>query len=187
MVLGDPHGPAAEAIRKLRGSLDFANVDGDLRSLFITSALQHEGKSLTVCNLALSLAATGTKVVLVDGDLRRPQVHVYLDLPNRTGLSTVLTGKTDLLDALQTRTVGPRVTALTKAGNVDVPMGGERLHVLTSGPVPPNPAEIIASRSFATMIDELQANFEMVLVDAPSILAVGDTAAIARSVDGLAF
>ena len=80
MVLSDSHGSAAEAIRKLRGSLEFANVDGDLKSLFITSALQHEGKSLTVCNLALSLAATGTRVVLVDGDLRRPQVHVYMDL-----------------------------------------------------------------------------------------------------------
>jgi receptor protein-tyrosine kinase len=187
MVLSDSRGPGAEAIRKLRGSLEFANVDGDLRSLVITSALQHEGKSLTVCNLALSLAATGTRVVLVDGDLRRPQVHAYLDLPNRKGLSTVLTGKSDLLETIQSRTVGPRVTGLTLSGKVDTAASGESLHVLTSGPLPPNPAEIIASRSFASMMDELRNEFEMVLVDAPSVLAVGDAAAVARTVDGLAF
>ena len=187
MVLTDSHGPAAEAIRKLRGSLDFANVDGDLRSLFITSALQHEGKSQTVCNLALSLAATGTRVVLVDGDLRRPQVHAFLDLPNTTGLSTVLTGKSESLDTIRTRTTGPRLTELTRSGKVDTSTGGEPLFVLTSGPLPPNPAEMIASRRFANLIGELQEEFDMVIVDAPSVLAVGDTAAIARSVDGMVF
>jgi len=187
MVLSDPHGPSAEAIRKLRGNLEFANVDGDLKSLFITSALQHEGKSLTVCNLALSLAATGVRVVLVDGDLRRPQVHAYLNLANRTGVSTVLTGKTELLETVRTRTVGPRLTGLGESGKVDEASGGERLYVLTSGPVPPNPAEILASKSFGNMIADLQDNFDLVMIDAPSILAVGDAAAMARRVDGLVF
>ena len=187
MVLSDPHGPAAEAIRKLRGNLEFANVDGDLKSLFITSALQHEGKSLTVCNLALSLAATGVRVVLVDGDLRRPQVHAYLNLANRTGVSTVLTGRTELLETVQSRTVGPRLTGLGESGKLDKASGGERLYVLTSGPVPPNPAEILASKSFGNMIAELQDDFDLVMIDAPSILAVGDAAAMARCVDGLVF
>ena len=80
-MLSEAHNPAAEAIRKLRGNLEFANIDGDLKSVFITSCLQSEGKTLTLCNLALSLAASGNRVVLVDGDLRKPQVHRYLDLP----------------------------------------------------------------------------------------------------------
>ena len=84
-VLSDPRGPMAEAIRKVRSNLEFANVDGDLKSLVVTSSLQHEGKSLMVCNLALSMAATGRRVVLVDGDLRRPRVHAYLHLENGVG------------------------------------------------------------------------------------------------------
>lgn len=188
VVLSDSHSPAAEAIRKLRGSLEFANVDGDLKSLFITSCLQHEGKSLTVCNLALSLAATGIRVVLVDGDLRRPQVHRYLDLPNGTGVSTVLTGKTDLLKALRSRSVGSSLTRVGTFDQSDAAVGRNNvLHVLTSGPVPPNPAEIIASKSFSSLVAELQTSFDLVIIDAPALLAVGDTAAIARSVDGLMF
>ena len=188
VVLGDSRGRAAEAIRKLRGNLEFANVDGDLKSLFITSSLQHEGKSLVVCNLAVSLAATGANVVLVDGDMRRPQVHAYLELPNGTGLSTVLTGRSELHQTLRSRTVGLRLTEIGKSGELDaVSQGGERLHVLTSGPLPPNPAEILASRSFSSLMAQLRTDFDMVIVDAPSVLAVGDSAAIARSVDGIVF
>lgn len=188
VVLSDSHSPTAEAIRKLRGNLEFANIDGDLRSLFITSALQHEGKSLTVCNLALSLAASGKSVVLVDGDLRRPQVHRYLNLPNAAGVSTVLTGRTELSQTLLSRPVGPslvkvRATDTTEAG----PSGDSRLSVLTSGPLPPNAAEIIASKSFASLIAELEKRFDLVVVDAPALLAVGDTAAVAACVGGIIF
>jgi len=188
VVLSDSHNPTAEAIRKLRGNLEFANIDGDLRSLFITSALQHEGKSLTVCNLAVSLAASGKSVVLVDGDLRRPQVHRYLNLPNGAGVSTVLTGRTELSQTLRSRPVGPslvkvRATDTAEAGST----GDSRLSVLTSGPVPPNAAEIIASKSFASLIAELEERFDLVVVDAPALLAVGDTASVAACVGGLIF
>jgi succinoglycan biosynthesis transport protein ExoP len=184
-VLTDSRSPAAEAIRKLRSNLEFADVDGDLKSLVITSALQHEGKSLAICSLALSMAAAGRRVVLVDGDLRRPQVHRYLDLPSREGISTVLTGRSNLRQALQSRTVGPSLTTRDRSGETSTLMGSEPLHVLTSGPVPPNPAEVIASNSFAAIIAELEQEFDLVIVDAPSVLAVGDTAAIARCVNGL--
>jgi len=187
VVLTDPRGLPAEAIRKLRGNLEFADVDGDLKSLVVTSPLQHEGKSLTVCNLALSLAAAGRRVVLVDGDLRRPRVHVYLNLVNREGVSTVLTGRTELHEVLRPVTVGPRLTEPAGPGATGQVTSGECLHVLTSGPVPPNPAEVIASKSFAAMIAELRQDFDLVIVDSPAVLAVGDTAAIARCVDGLIF
>jgi Mrp family chromosome partitioning ATPase/capsular polysaccharide biosynthesis protein len=188
VVLSDAHSPTAEAIRKLRGNLEFANIDGQLRSLFMTSALQHEGKTLTMCNLALSLAAAGGKVVLVDGDLRRPQVHRYLNLPNGAGVSTVLTGRTQLSHALLSYSVGPnlvRVREVDAAGAGS--SGGSGLAVLTSGPIPPNAAEMIASKSFAGLIAELEERFDLVLVDAPALLAVGDTAAMAACVDGLVF
>ncbi len=179
VVLGDPHGFAAEAIHKLRGNLEFANLDGDLNSLFVTSALQHEGKTMTVCNLALSLAATGVRVVLVDGDLRRPQVHACLSLKNGTGVSTVV-------DAIQCRYLEPRMSQFGGRGKGNE-SATKRLHVLTSGPTPPNPAEVVASRSFAQLIDELQQQFDLVILDVPSVLAVGDPAAMARYVDGLMF
>jgi polysaccharide biosynthesis transport protein len=188
VVLSGSHSHAAESIRKLRGSLEFADVDGDLKSFFITSSVQHEGKTLTVCNLALSLAATGSRVVLVDADLRRPQVHRYLNLPNGIGMSSVLTGRTELQTTLQSRSVGPRLaTQVNSSGPDNSSNGGSRLHVLTSGPVPPNAPEIIASKAFAILIQELQASFDMVIVDAPALLAVGDATAIASVVNALVF
>ena len=175
-------------MRKLRSNLEFANIDGDLKSLCITSCLQHEGKSVTVCNLAISLAAAGNRVVLVDGDLRSPQVHRYLRLRNAVGLSTVLTGRSDLHATLRARSVGPSLTIADTAGGADAASIPEpRLRVLTSGPLPPNPAEIIASKSFARLIGELRDEFDLVIVDTPALLAVGDAAATARCVDGLVF
>ena len=183
-VNSDSRSPMAEAIRKVRGNLEFANVDGDLKALVVTSALQHEGKSLMSCNLALSIAATGRRVLLVDGDLRRPQVHVFLDLPNAKGVSTVLTGRTDLQDALMSVAAGPRLGASAALAGGQAANGGQ-LCVLTSGPIVPDPAELVASRSFASLMAELRRSFDLVIVDSPAVLAVGDTADIARSVDGL--
>ena len=188
VVLADTHSPTAENIRKLRGNLEFAGIDGDLKSLFVTSALQHEGKTLTVCNLALSLAATGSRVLLVDGDLRKPRVHKYLSLRNTVGLTTVLTGRAPLEDALSIGPRGRRVVTMAGGGAVgDDGVGESALTVLTSGPIPPNAGEIIASKRFAGLIEELEERFDLVIVDAPALLAVGDTTAIAACVDGLVF
>lgn len=188
-VLSDAHSPAAEAVRKLQWSLEYAeDLESDLKSILLTSCLQGEGKSLTLCNLALAMAATGKRVVLVDADLRRPRMHRYLNLPNAVGVSTVLAGRTEVAKALHTRLVGTSVITKGPDGEVDGAQdGANRLHVLTSGPLPPNAAHTIASKRFALLIDELKAQFDMVLVDAPALLAVGDSAAIARVVDGLVF
>ena len=166
-VLTDPQGPMAEAIRKVRSNLEFADVDGDLQSLVVTSTLQHEGKSLMVCNLALSMAAIGRRVVLVDGDLRRPRVHSYLHLTNGEGVSTVLTGRSDLRAASRFVPAGARASRLTDQSAPREVASGERLCVLTSGPVPPDPAELVSSRSFAAMIAELQQDCDLVIVDSP--------------------
>lgn len=187
-ALSETHSPSAEAIRKLRGNLEFANVDGELDSFFITSCVQHEGKSLTVCNLALSLAAAGIRVVLVDADLRRPRVHYYLGLPNAVGVSSVLTGRNDIKEALRSRVLAPTRVTRGIGDNPDAGSnGGARLHVLTSGPVPPNPGEIVASKAFAGLIQDLRSQFDLVVIDAPALLAVGDTASIAKAVGAIVF
>jgi polysaccharide biosynthesis transport protein len=187
-ALSEAHSPSAEAMRKLRGNLEFANIDGELDSFFITSCVQHEGKSLTVSNLALSLAATGASVVLVDADLRRPRIHQYLGLPNAVGLSTVLTGRSDLDTALCVRALEPPRITLGAGGGPDArPESRAGLHVLTSGPLPPNPGEIIASKAFAGLIRDLRARFDIVVVDAPALLAVGDTTSIAKEVAAMVF
>jgi capsular exopolysaccharide synthesis family protein len=185
-VLNNAQSQAAEAVRKLRSNLEFADVDNDLKSLLITSCLQHEGKSLTVCNLALSLAATGRHVALVDGDLRNPQIHRYLRLENAIGLSTVLTGKTGLHRTLRSVSArsGPTMQTRESASYDEFEPS---VHVLPSGPIPPNAGEMIASRGFADLMHELRQDFDLVIVDTPALLAVGDTAAVAACVDGLIF
>lgn len=182
VVLSNPDGHAAEAFRVLRGNLDFLSLDKDLHSAAVTSALQGEGKSVTCCNLAIALTLAGKRVILVDGDMRRPRAHKYLGLQNEQGVTTVVTGKDDLVSACQIVEVAPP--------NPDDPVtngSGGRLYVLTSGPKPPNPGEVVASQRFADLIKECTAHAEIVLLDTPAFLAVGDTAAMARAVDGLVF
>lgn len=188
-ALTQPDGSLTEAFRLLRTNLEFMRVDDDVRSLLVTSSVQGEGKSVCVANLAVTLAMGGKKVFVVDADLRRPRQHSYFGLRNTVGVSTVVTGRTSLSDALQKFSFEPTIGA----NNVDFrtwAQGGEsltRLYVLTSGPLPPNPGEIVSSRRFATIIETLAKEADLVIVDSPAMLAVGDTAALASKVDGHIF
>ncbi len=221
-TLTDSSGVNAEAFRLLRSNLDFMGIDGDISSLMITSSIQGEGKSVTICNLAVSMALAGKRVVLVDADLRSPRVHAYFGTPNVLGVSQVVARRVDLskavipvvLDPSRTRggsvLMGASVRASgsngknakqlhTVTGQPAAAPGldewvwpdetGEApiLRLLTSGLVPPNPGEIVASRRFGEIINELSASADLVLIDAPAMLAVGDTAALAPKVEALAF
>ena len=216
-TLSQPSGPVAESFRLLRSNLDFVNLDGGVRTVILTSSAQGEGKSITICNLAVSLALSGKRVALVDGDLRSPHVHTYLGLGNAVGLSSVLVLRAKLDDAVvrmplvpvtQRRTAQPlgtprageRGAEVVKLSSADAggasgesmwtrsDSGGARpLLVLTSGVTPPNAGELIASSRMKTVIDALAAEADIVLVDAPAMLVVGDTAALASSVDGLVY
>lgn len=156
----------AEAFRKLRTNLQFLAVDNPPRVIAVTSSTPSEGKSTTAINIALALAEAEHNVVLVDGDMRRPTLHKYLDLVQPVGFSTVLSGGASLDEALQkTRFHG--------------------LTVLTAGAIPPNPSELLGSLTAKKLLNELRTQFDYVIVDSTPLLAVTDAAILAAAADGV--
>ena len=189
VTLVDSADHVSEAFRRLRTNLGFMNVDGNAKTLMLTSSLQGEGKSVTVANMAVTLARAGKKVVVVDADMRRPRQHALFGLQNKVGASSVAVGDADLVEALQP------VQVVSQNGDGSKPDFGAwaaaeavtMLWVLTSGLIPPNPGEIVASQRFASVLSTLRDKADVVLVDSPAMLAVGDAAALAAEVDGLIF
>lgn len=157
----------AEGYRQLRTHLQFMNVDGGVRSILVTSSVPGEGKSTTAANLAIVLAESGVRVLLVDADLRRPRVDAILGLERSVGLTTVLTGRITLDDAIQT-----------------VPIGSG-LSVLTSGAIPPNPSEMLASESMERLLSEMQGLYDVVVIDSPPLVGVSDPSSLATMVSGV--
>jgi polysaccharide biosynthesis transport protein len=188
IALADPRGRAAESYRFLRTNLEFLNFAHDLKTVLVTSPLPSEGKSTTIANLAVVLLRSGKRVTIVEGDLRRPAVHRYFNLPGALGVTSVVSGATTVDEAMHVLALhegaepeSPRevVPGQTSSGGV------LNLRLLTSGPVPPNPGEIVSSKRFADLLDELAKDADYVLVDAPPLLAVGDASALAGWVDGV--
>lgn len=163
--LEEPTSAAAEAYRTLRTSVQFMGFDKPLRVIQVTSPSAAEGKTTTVANLAVALARAGREVTVVCCDLRRPRLHQLFGLDNEVGFTSVLLRDATLADALQ------RVPGLS------------RLTVLTSGPVPPNPAELLSSQRAAEVLAELQGGERLVLVDSPPVLPVTDALVISRAAD----
>jgi len=188
--LRQPDGHISEAFRMVRTNLDFMAVDGDIKSIVLTSCVMGEGKSVAVANLAVSMALAGKKVIVVDGDLRRPRMAKYFDLPTDKGVSTVATGQHTLAESIYpVAAEGPADGKLPEDFATWAKGTGalSRPYVLPSGPIPPNPGEIVTGRRFSAMLDELAEEADILLVDSPAMLAVGDTSAIASKVDGLVF
>ena len=193
VVVGDAEGRAAEAVRLLRSNLEFAALGDEHHVLMVVSAQKGEGKSILTANLAASMALAGKRIVLVDADLRRPHVHRFFNVANRVGVSSIVAGQTSLDDALQTYDV--LKTVRTPGGNGKGPQSlaasydtSAQLTLLTAGPVPPNPGEMVASRRFSDLVAEIAAMpFDYVLIDSPAFLSVGDASALAACVDGIFF
>ena len=164
-MVTDPHGMHAESIRRLRTNLLFVDVTTRKHSFVVTSAMSGEGKTTTVVNLAMALADTGARVLLVDGDLRNPSVARSMGLEGGVGLTTILIGAATVDDVVQQW----RDTSL---------------YVLPAGQVPPNPSEILGSESMATLFDHLTKEFDYVLVDSPPVLPVIDAVVINKLVGG---
>jgi non-specific protein-tyrosine kinase len=163
-------------------------VDGEVRSILVTSCTQAEGKTSTVCNLAVTLVRAGKKVVVVEADLRRPKVHSYFGVRNDRGLSSVIAGQCALDDALQEVRVaapGLELEAADARAAASTSSAGQRLWLLTSGPLPPNPGEIVSSARMSNIIDQLSGRADVVLVDSPPFLVVGETGPLASKVDGI--
>lgn len=161
-----PRSPIAEAYRTLRTNVEFSTVDKPLRTLLVTSAVPREGKSVTSANLAIAFAQAGRRTLLVDADLHKPSIHLLFDLPNAQGLSTLFRAGDGAIQPLAHRTEQ------------------DHLFVLTSGPLPPNPAELLGSQRFRAIIASLLGDYELVLIDSPPLEAVTDAAILAAFVDG---
>lgn len=160
-----PDSPLAEAFRVLRANLRFANLDGNGQMILVTSALPNEGKTLTAINLAQSLAATGQSVLLIDCDLRSPNVASNLGLENGVGMLSVLLNQVPLREAIQGDVSG--------------------LDVLPTGPRPPNPSEVLETDAVANLLSSVRELYDAVVLDAPPLLPVADASALAGLVDGV--
>jgi len=162
----DPRSPRAEAFRSLRTNLQFVDAANHPRTVVVTSSLAGEGKSTMAANLALTMAQGGSKVCLVEADLRRPKVLDYLGLEGAVGLTDALIGRAEVFDLIQ-------------------PYGGTNLWVLGAGPIPPNPSELLGSTAMRTILAELSGRFDYVVIDSPPALPVTDAVVLSSLVDGV--
>lgn len=186
VMLVDPQGSDAEAFRMLRTNLDFVNIDRGARSIMISSALEKEGKSTTVANLALALARSGNRVVLVDLDLRRPSIGRFFGIGGyHPGVTSVALGRSTLLQALVEVYRNIAIERSGSNGNGRYEQRDGVLKVLAAGEPPPDPGEFINTAALARVLNELQEAFDVVLIDTPPLLSVGDAAALSSRVDAM--
>ena len=165
VVADEPMSAPSEAIRRLRTNLQFIGAANESKCVVVTSSVAGEGKSTTVINLAVSLALAGSRVILVDADLRRPSVAEYTGLEGGAGLTTVLIGRADVEDVVQI-------------------WRDTTLHILPSGQVPPNPSELLGSTAMGQLLEKLGASYDVVLLDSPPLLPVTDATVLTKMAGG---
>ncbi|MCA0985191.1 CpsD/CapB family tyrosine-protein kinase [Halobacillus yeomjeoni] len=162
----DPKSPIAEQFRTIRTNLEFSSVDSKLETMLVTSASPSEGKSITTGNTAVVFAQQGKKVLLVDADLRKPTIHYTFRLNNTMGLSNYLVNDYAINDIINETHV-------------------ENLDVVTCGPIPPNPSELLGSMKMQRFIQEAKNHYDMIIFDTPPVLAVADSQILSNFVDGV--
>lgn len=161
----NPKSPVSEQYRTIRTNIQFSAIDEEIRTLMVTSSGPGEGKSTTTANLAIVFAQQGKRVLLIDADMRKPTVHYTFGMSNAYGLTNVLTRQMEMKEAVK---------------NSDVPS----LDVLTSGPIPPNPSELLNSRGMKEFFEIAKEKYDMVVFDTPPVLAVTDAQVLANQCDG---
>jgi polysaccharide biosynthesis transport protein len=207
VMLDDPTGTQAETFRMLRTNLDFVSLDREARTIMVTSAVEQEGKSTTIANLAIAMARAGQRVVLVDLDLRRPYVDKFFGVEG-PGVTQVALGHVSLEDALTTISIADvgsgaeivaqltrnvRVQGVATNGNANGNGNGNGhakaakgvLQVLPTGPIPPDPGEFVNTQALSEILADLRSRFDVVLIDAPPALRVGDAMTLSQKVDGV--
>jgi len=162
----NPKSPISEAYRTLRTNIEFSAIDEQLKIIAVTSAGPGEGKSTTAANLAVAFAQEGKKVLIIDADLRKPTMHHIFACSNRYGLSNVIAGQSSVREVIADTMV-------------------DHLDLLTSGPIPPNPSEILSSKRMGTVLGELRLIYDLIIVDTPPTLAVTDAQIVASRSDGV--
>lgn len=164
IVATNPKSINAEQYRTIRTNINFSMPDQELRTLLVTSASPSEGKSTTASNIATVFSQEGKKVLLVDADMRKPTSHYTFKLRNSHGLSSVLTRQCEVEEAIQYAEI-------------------ENLYVLPSGPIPPNPAELLASKNMNALTNRLLEDFDLLVFDTPPILSVADAQIVSNKTD----
>ncbi|OAS88177.1 MULTISPECIES: CpsD/CapB family tyrosine-protein kinase [Metabacillus] len=161
-----PKSPIAEQFRTVRTNIQFSSVDEDLQTMIVTSSGPAEGKSTTTANLAVVFAQQGKRVLLIDADLRKPTSHYTFRTENHVGLSNVLTRQATLDEAVKTT-------------------DQDNLWVLTSGPIPPNPSEILGSKGMQMLLEKAKNEYDVIILDSPPVLAVTDAQVLSNLTDGV--
>lgn len=163
----NPMSSVSEAYRTLRTNIQFSSIDKEIKSILITSAGPGEGKSTVAANLALIISQAGKKVILIDCDMRKPDIHKKFRIENKNGL-------TDLL--LQNLSIEESAFKYTK-----------NLSILSSGGIPPNPSEIVSSLKMRNFLNKIKSSFDYIIIDSPPVIAVSDAIALSTIVDGCLF
>ena len=166
VTMANPRSNSSEAYRKLRTNIQFSSIDSQIQTIMIASASSGEGKTTTIGNLAVTYAQEGKKVLVMDTDLRKPAVHLMFNIPNHVGLTSVLSSQYQVTEVLRET-------------------GVEGLHVLSSGPIPPNPSEMIGSRKMTALLEGLKEEYDVILFDTPPVLTVTDALIISSLCDGV--
>ncbi|MGG3280303.1 CpsD/CapB family tyrosine-protein kinase [Paenibacillus solani] len=166
IVSMNPKSPISEVYRILRTKIHFSSKDQELKTLMITSTQTGEGKTTTISNLAVTYAQEGKRVLLIDADMRKPSLHRVFSVPNHQGLSTLLIGHTSVQDSIQETIVS-------------------NLSLLPSGPVPANPAELMDSAVMRELLEQLKPEYDVILLDTPSVLSVSDSVIVSALCDGV--
>lgn len=164
----DPKAPASEAYRTLRTNIGYANIDKQVQTIVVTSSGPSEGKSTTVVNLAITMAQVGKKVLIIDADLRKPKLHRYLSLSNDYGLTDIIVNKYPVED-----------------DSIKVFGAVENLHVICSGSIPPNPSEILESKTMLELMESLKDSYDLILIDTPPVGQLTDAAIVGQNADGV--
>lgn len=165
ITFSNPKSPISEAYRVLRTNIQYSSIDNPLKVLTVTSSGPGEGKTTTTLNIAVTFVQAGSRVLILDGDLRKPKVHRIMELENQFGLTNILASKDGYKKYVKKSEV-------------------EGLDVITCGAIPPNPSELLSSNQMKQLVGQLREDYDLVLIDAPPVGSVTDAAIISTIVDG---